>query len=135
MPQTQGRSEGANAFRAKDSRESYSVTAKHYDAAYPVNQDLVDLPFYLKEAKALFDPSPNKVFVVSPVNQDIHCSAIGILKEAPAFHASSEEYVCSFRNELLLWAIVRTFPHTRQIYGRQPFRAPGLRSSATPDRP
>src|SRR3984957_5116697 len=37
--------------RAKASIESYSVTAKHYDAAYAVKQDLVDLPFYLDLAK------------------------------------------------------------------------------------
>jgi SAM-dependent methyltransferase len=37
--------------RAKGSRESYSVTAKHYDAAYSVKQDLVDLPFYLDLTK------------------------------------------------------------------------------------
>ncbi len=31
--------------------ESYSVTAKHYDAAYAAKEDLVDLPFYLDLAK------------------------------------------------------------------------------------
>jgi SAM-dependent methyltransferase len=31
--------------------ESYSVTAKYYDAAYATKQDLVDLPFYLDLAK------------------------------------------------------------------------------------
>jgi SAM-dependent methyltransferase len=31
--------------------ESYSVTARHYDAAYATKQDLVDLPFYLDLAK------------------------------------------------------------------------------------
>jgi SAM-dependent methyltransferase len=36
--------------RAEASIESYSVTAKHYDAAYAVKQDLVDLPFYLNLA-------------------------------------------------------------------------------------
>ncbi len=36
--------------------ESYSVTAKHYDAAYATKQDLVDLPFYLHLAKASGGP-------------------------------------------------------------------------------
>src|SRR5579862_2066086 len=36
--------------------ESYSVTAKHYDAAYATKQDLVDLPFYLDLAKASGGP-------------------------------------------------------------------------------
>ena len=42
---------GGKGSRAKGSRESYSITAKHYDAAYAVKQDLVDLPFYLDLAK------------------------------------------------------------------------------------
>ena len=36
---------------AKGSIESYTISAKHYDAAYAVKQDLVDLPFYLALAK------------------------------------------------------------------------------------
>jgi SAM-dependent methyltransferase len=36
--------------------ESYSVTAKHYDAAYATKQDLVDLPFYLELAKQSAGP-------------------------------------------------------------------------------
>jgi SAM-dependent methyltransferase len=36
--------------------ESYSVTAKHYDAAYATKQDLVDLPFYLDLAKQSGSP-------------------------------------------------------------------------------
>ncbi len=31
--------------------QSYNITAKHYDSAYAVKQDLVDLPFYLDLAK------------------------------------------------------------------------------------
>jgi hypothetical protein len=42
---------GGRGSRAKASIESYSVTAKHYDAAYAVKQDLIDLPFYLHLAK------------------------------------------------------------------------------------
>jgi SAM-dependent methyltransferase len=42
---------GGKESRAKASIESYSITAKHYDAAYAVKQDLVDLPFYLALAK------------------------------------------------------------------------------------
>jgi SAM-dependent methyltransferase len=42
---------GGKGSRAKVSTESYSITAKHYDAAYAVKQDLVDLPFYLDLAK------------------------------------------------------------------------------------
>src|ERR1700693_1977082 len=42
---------GGKGSRAKASIESYSITAKHYGAAYAVNQDLVDLPFYLDLAK------------------------------------------------------------------------------------
>jgi len=36
---------------AKGGIESYSISAKHYDAAYALKQDLVDLPFYLDLAK------------------------------------------------------------------------------------
>jgi SAM-dependent methyltransferase len=42
--------------RAKASIESYCITAKHYDAAYTVKQDLVDLPFYLDLAKRYGGP-------------------------------------------------------------------------------
>ena len=42
--------------RAKGSIESYSISAKHYDAAYAVKQDLVDLPFYLDLAKRYGGP-------------------------------------------------------------------------------
>lgn len=35
----------------KTSVEPYCITAKHYDAAYALKQDLVDLPFYLELAK------------------------------------------------------------------------------------
>jgi SAM-dependent methyltransferase len=42
---------GGKRTRARASVESYSVTAKHYDAAYAVKQDLVDLPFYLDLAE------------------------------------------------------------------------------------
>ena len=34
-----------------DSADTYNISAKHYDAAYAVKQDLVDLPFYLDLAK------------------------------------------------------------------------------------
>lgn len=42
---------GRKGSQAKASIESYRVTSKHYDAAYAVKQDLVDLPFYLDLAK------------------------------------------------------------------------------------
>ncbi len=47
---------GRKGTRAKGDIESYSVTAKHYDAAYSVKQDLVDLPFYLDLAKRSGSP-------------------------------------------------------------------------------
>jgi ubiquinone/menaquinone biosynthesis C-methylase UbiE len=31
--------------------DTYNISAKHYDAAYAVKQDLVDLPFYVELAK------------------------------------------------------------------------------------
>jgi ubiquinone/menaquinone biosynthesis C-methylase UbiE len=48
---------GGKGSRAKASIESYSVTAKHYDAAYAIKQDLVDLPFYLDLAKRSGGPA------------------------------------------------------------------------------
>lgn len=42
--------------RSRATRKPYSVTAKHYDAAYAVKQDLVDLPFYLDLAKRFGGP-------------------------------------------------------------------------------
>ncbi len=40
----------------KSSAHSYRVTAKHYDAAYAVKTDLVDLPFYLDLATKSHGP-------------------------------------------------------------------------------
>src|ERR1700731_231756 len=50
------RSERGAKEAAKGSIESYSISAKHYDAAYAVKQDLVDLPFYLDLAKRYGGP-------------------------------------------------------------------------------
>jgi SAM-dependent methyltransferase len=45
-----------NSSARKVAVESYAVTAKHYDAAYAMKQDLVDLPFYLDLAQASGGP-------------------------------------------------------------------------------
>ena len=36
--------------------DTYSISAKHYDAAYAVKQDLVDIPFYVDLAKQIGGP-------------------------------------------------------------------------------